>query len=263
MLTFGTHVPIMNTLFDTYSCADDTNMPFFQIFLGNPKTYTRRQVSDSDIQKCIDNTTSTMFIHSPYIFSLCNQEVHEKCKGSLMYELEVCGKLGCRCGGVVVHPGSCKDTQSGLDRIVDNINQMYMSNENLGTLLLENSCAQGTTLPHTLEHIDYIIKRVSPESRVGVCLDTCHAFASGMDTFDDASSLRRRIDETFGVDNLNLIHLNDSMTEFRSKKDRHHTLGAGHIWTSKQKLKNFLDVFWDIPKVTETGSYLEDLSYAM
>ncbi len=253
----------MNSLFQTYCCADESNMPSFQIFLGSPKSYTRRVLQDSDIQKCIQNNTSKMFIHSPYLFSLANPDVFEKCKSSLVYELEVCGKLGCKCGGVVVHPGSSKDTQVGLDRVISNINDIYLSNPNLGTILLENSCAQGNTLPNTLEHIDYIVKRVSPESKVGVCIDTCHSFASGMESFEDSSAFRRKIEETFGIENLKLIHLNDSMTPFRSKKDRHHTLGAGHIWSSKQKLKSFLDTFWDIPKVTETGSYLEDLSYAM
>ncbi len=263
-MMFGTHVPILNTLFDTYSAADEMNMPSFQIFLGNPKTYRRRQIDDTDIKKVIEKTTTTMFIHSPYIFSLCNQDVHEKCKESLIYELEVCGKLGCRrCGGVVVHPGSSKDTQQGLDRIVENINIMYSSHENLGTLLLENSCAQGTTLPHTLEHIDYIMKHIMPDANVGVCIDTCHSFASGMTDFEDPYAFRRKIEESFGNDKLKLIHLNDSMTPFNSKKDRHHTLGAGHIWTSKQKLRNFLGAFWDATMVTETGSYLEDLSYAM
>ena len=263
MLSFGTHVPILNSLFDTYSQADESNIPAFQIFLGNPKSYTRRFVNDSDIEKCLENTASTMFVHSPYLFSLANQDVFDKCKSSLEYELRVCGRLGCKCGGVVVHPGSCKDTQMGLDRIVDNINQMYIGDETLGTILLENSCAQGTTLPHTLEQIEYIMRHVYPETKVGVCIDTCHAFASGLETFDDSIAFRRKIEETFGMDNLKLIHLNDSMTPFRSKKDRHHTLGAGHIWTSQNKLKSFLATFWDVPKVTETGSYLEDLSYAM
>ena len=260
MLPFGTHVPILNTLIDTYKAVDDMNMPSFQIFLGNPKSYTRRTVFDSDIQKCT-SSKSTMYIHSPYIFSLANQDVHDKCKNSLVYELETCHKLGCRCGGVVVHPGSHKDTQKGLDKIVENINIMYRDHPNLGTLLLENSCGQGTTLPNTLEHIGYITNHIGNHSNVGICIDTCHAFASGLTSFEDSPNFRRKIDEIIGIDKIKLIHLNDSMTPFASHKDRHHTLGAGHIW-NKDKIKSFMDVFWDIPKVSETGTYFEDLSFA-
>ena len=236
------------------------NIPYFQIFLGNPKSYTRRHVFDSDIQRCM-TSSSSMYIHSPYLFSLANQDVFEKCKGSLVYELEVCNKLSCRCGGVVVHPGSHKDCQQGLDKIVDNINLLYRNHPDLGTLLLENSCAQGNTLPNTLEQLQYIIERVDNNANIGVCIDTCHAFASGMTAFEDSSEFRRKVDETIGLDKLKLIHLNDSMTPFRSRKDRHQTLGAGHIWTH-QKLSNFLSTFFDIPMVSETGSYLEDLSFA-
>lgn len=262
MKPFGAHVPILDTLKDTFDQCDGLGMQSFQIFLGSPQSYTRRHVSATDLAACAGKA-SMMFIHSPYAFSLSNPEVFVKCRTSLEYELGVCGSLGCRCGGVVVHPGSNKDLDVGLRTAAESIMELYTGREGLGTLLLENSAGQGSTLPTRMEHLERLLNHLSPEvrSRVGVCIDTCHTFASGETDFEDAAAYRVLIDRTIGLDKVKLIHLNDSKHPLGARKDRHETLGKGHVWTSEVKLVQFLKAFRGVPMVTETGTYFEDLDY--
>jgi deoxyribonuclease-4 len=262
MKPFGTHVSVMDTLQHTFEQSSEMGMPAFQVFLGSPQSYTRRRVDKSDIQAC-QSQKGTMFIHSPYAFSLSNPEVFAKCEESLAYELTVCGQMGCKCGGVVVHPGSSKDLDVGLRTAAENINELYESYEGLGTLLLENSAGQGTTLPTRLEHLERMLNFLSSDvrSKVGVCLDTCHSFASGETDFEDVEAYRGLVQRTIGLERLKLIHLNDSKHPLGARKDRHETLGKGHVWTSEAKLMNFLRAFKDVPKVTETGTFFEDVEY--
>ncbi len=262
MQRFGTHVSILPTIQATFDQCIDQRMPCFQIFLGSPHSYFRRVVTDSDVQACAD-LPATLFVHSPYSFSLINPEVYDKCKSALLHELRFAHRMGCRCGGIVVHPGSSKDTGKGLDTCAQSIMDLYQQ-QDLGTLLLENSAGQGTTLPTHLEQLASVLRRLPSDvgSRVGVCLDTCHIFAAGVTDLEDASHLRRRIDETIGMDRLRLIHLNDSEQPHASRKDRHAVLGQGKIWTTKDKLARFLDIFDGVPMVTETGDWAADLAFA-
>lgn len=262
MLPFGTHVTISKTLSQTFDEMREMRLKNFQVFWGNPQSYSPRRIDDADIASA-KLKKSRMFVHASYCLSLCNPEVIEKSYDTLVYQLTIAGKLGCCCGGLVVHPGSCKDTQKGLYTIVDTISHLYSENANLGTLLLENSCSQGTTLPHTLEQLEFILNHLDHTCSVGVCLDTCHSFAAGMTDFEDSSSFKRKVDESIGLDKLKLIHLNDSVHPFKSRKDRHQTLGKGHIWTSSEKLVNFVNTFQKTPMVTETGTFFEDLEFAL
>ncbi len=262
MQRFGTHVSILPTIQDTFNQCLDQRMPCFQIFLGSPHSYFRRVVPDADVAACAD-LDATLFVHSPYSFSLINPEVYSKCRSALTHELRFAHRMGCRCGGVVVHPGSSKDTAQGLAHCVDSIRDLYLQ-EDLGTLLLENSAGQGTTLPTLLEQCASVLNTLPADvaSRVGVCLDTCHIFAAGTDDLSDPMTLRRKVDETIGLERLRLIHLNDSVHGLGARKDRHAALGAGKIWTTKEKLSNFLSAFDGVPMVTETGSWEEDLAFA-
>jgi deoxyribonuclease-4 len=259
MFPFGTHVTIGKTLSQTFDEMREMRIKNFQVFLGNPQSYTPRQVSDADIEVC-KTKKSRMFIHASYCLSLCNPPVIEKSYSTLTYQLGIAGKMGCSCGGVVVHPGSCKDTQKGLYTVIDTISHLYRENSGLGTLLLENSCGQGTTLPHTLEQLQFILEHLD-NCNVGVCIDTCHSFAAGMTDFSDSSSFYRKVEETIGIENVKLIHLNDSIHPFLSRKDRHQTLGKGCIWTSSEKLVDFVNTFQKVPMVTETGTFIEDIEF--
>ncbi len=263
MNPFGTHMSIQPTLATTFDAALANRMPCFQIFLGSPQTYSRRLVASDDIACCCGKGT-TIFMHAPYCFSLCNEEVIAKCRRGLVTELSTAHRLGANCGGVVIHPGSSKDTQQGLEKVAETINELYTTTPALGTLLLENSAGQGSTLPTDLmqlqcvfDHLDHDVR-----SHVGVCIDTCHTFASGVTDWTAPEAFRRQLDETVGLETVRLIHLNDSETPLRSRKDRHATLGAGHIWkVGGGKLQRFVETFKDIPMVTETGDYVNDLKF--
>jgi deoxyribonuclease-4 len=128
-------------------------------------------------------------------------------------------------------------------------------------LLLETTAGQGTNLGYTFEQLAYIIDRVEDKKRVGVCLDTCHIFAAGYPIIDpkDYKKTIKQFDDVIGLDRLKIIHVNDSLKEFGSKKDRHEHIGKGHIGLAG--ISNFVNDkrLAKVPMVLETPKE-EDLA---
>ncbi|KXS38409.1 MAG: deoxyribonuclease IV [Halomonadaceae bacterium T82-2] len=131
------------------------------------------------------------------------------------------------------HPGSHLGRISEADclaRIAESINEAHARTRTV-VAVLENTAGQGTNLGHRFEHLSAIIEAVEDKTRVGVCLDTCHAFAAGYD-LRSAEATTATLDEfgaVIGFDYLRGMHLNDARSAFASRVDRHHSLGQGNI----------------------------------
>ena len=130
------------------------------------------------------------------------------------------------------HPGNYMDDRaSGLARNADAIAEALDRARPATVLCLESTAGQGTVLGATFEELAELIARI-PEplrERVGVCLDTCHAFSAGYDLANDYDGVMRRFDDVVGLDRLRVLHLNDSKTPFASKRDRHELIGEGSL----------------------------------
>ncbi len=154
------------------------------------------------------------------------------------------------------HPGSHlqKITQiQSLDRIAESINIALDATRGV-TAVIENTAGQGSNLGFAFEQLAYIIDRVEDKSRVGFCIDTCHAFAAGYD-LSSAQACERTfalIDSTVGLRYLRGMHLNDATKPLGSRVDRHMPLGDGHIgWTCFEWIASDKR-FDDIPLILET-----------
>ena len=175
----------------------------------------------------------------------------------LEYELYVTSRLGKRTG-VVIHPGSYPDRKAGLKAISQSINRVNFPEGS--RLLLENTAGGGTTLGTTLKELKTILDGLDEDKKghVGICLDTCHLYAYGdydISEKKDVDHLFKDFSETFGMEKLWLVHLNDSMKPKKSRVDRHACLGSGYIWEeSFDSLVYFLDKLKEhkIPAVLET-----------
>jgi len=142
-----------------------------------------------------------------------------------------------------------------LDIIANSINlAIEQTKESDVKLIIENTAGQGTNLGYRFEHIAHIIERVEDKSRVGVCLDTCHTFASGYDlrTKEAYEKTMSKFDEVVGFKYLMGMHINDSKSKFGSRVDRHHSLGEGELgWDTFRFIMND-DRLDDIPLILET-----------
>ena len=124
-------------------------------------------------------------------------------------------------------------------------------------VLLETMSGKGSEVGSTFEELAEIIKRVNLSHRVGVCLDTCHIYSAGYDLVQQPEQVLAEFDRVLGLDKLKAVHLNDSMTPFNSRKDRHACIGAGSIGI--EALCRFISqpAIKDLPLILETPNDLD------
>lgn len=176
---------------------------------------------------------SQILPHDSYLINLGHpdREALEKSRASFVGEMARCERLGL--DRLNFHPGSHLKqitAEESLDRIAESID-IALSQTRGVTAVIENTAGQGSNLGFAFEQLAYLIDRVEDKSRVGVCIDTCHAFAAGYDL-----RTREACDKTFaeferivGFEYLRGMHLNDAMKPLGSRVDRHTPLGEGMI----------------------------------
>ena len=209
--------------------------------------------------------------HDSYLINLGHPEVEklEKSREAFIDELERCRILGL--DKLNFHPGSHlvkipkKDPEyidklieaelHCLDVIAESMNKAIEATKNSDVkLIIENTAGQGTNLGYAFEHLAYLIERIEDQSRVGVCLDTCHTFTAGYDlrtreAYDDTMDTFGRI---VGFEYLMGMHINDSKPPLGSRVDRHASLGQGEIgWDAFRFIMNDSRMD-DIPLILET-----------
>jgi len=171
--------------------------------------------------------------HDSFLINLGHpvEEALEKSRAAFIDELRRCDQLGLTL--LNFHPGSHLnqiDEEACLKRIAESINIALDQSQNV-TAVIENTAGQGSNLGFRFEHLATIIEHVEDKSRVGVCIDTCHAFAGGYDlrTEADCEATFAEFERIVGFNYLRGMHLNDAKSAFDSRVDRHHSLGEGNI----------------------------------
>lgn len=236
-----------------------------QIFAGSPRgwkvsTYDEKDFEDFKTARNEENQT-TYVIHSTYLANLATPKdgLWAKSKKCIQNELYAARDLGV--DYVVFHPGAHTGSglENGIKRIAQAINDLDIPKEVM--LLLENTAGKGTTIGKSMEELHSIIELVDDDSRVGVCIDTCHAHASGYDLANKTDELVQEIENTFGLDKLKVIHLNDSKDPMGSEKDNHEHIGEGNI--GEEGFKAFINhpKLKDLPMILETP-VSDDKGYA-
>ena len=150
------------------------------------------------------------------------------------------------------HPGSHVGggIEYGIDRIAEALNEVLNKEQNI-ILLLETMSGKGSEVGFTFEQISKIIDKVELNEKLGVCLDTCHVYSAGYDIVNNLDKVLEEFDNIIGLDRLKAIHLNDSITEFNSKKDRHEQIGQGSL--GLDAIINFINH----PKLKDLPFFLE------
>ena len=171
--------------------------------------------------------------HDSYLINLGHpeKEALEKSRAAFLDEMQRCELLGL--DRLNFHPGSHLQKiteEESLDRIAESINIALDKTRGV-TAVIENTAGQGSNLGFRFEHLRYLIDRVEDKSRVGVCIDTCHAFAAGYDlrTAEACDATFAELERVVGFNYLKGMHLNDAMKILGSRVDRHMPLGEGMI----------------------------------
>lgn len=265
-----------SSLTSTLLYAVQHGMYSCQFFLGG-NMGTKRSKLDKDDIKCAKKVLKrfpiNVITHMPYTYNLCGSvkslawngdKTQDKKShimlGAMQYELDTLSQVGGKC---VVHIGSYPDKKKGIEAIANTINKLdFSSIPNQKKLLLENGSGSknGNKLGSNIDELQQIYSLVKNKDNIGFCIDTCHIHAAGEYDFgkiDDTNNFLKEFDSKIGLEKLELIHLNDSMTKFESYKDRHQMIGQGTIWGKDiDPLVYFMDKTKDIPTVLET--YVSD-----
>ena len=235
----GAHVSASGGVANAPRNAHEIGATAFALFTKNQRQWSAPPVTPEQAAEfraaCAEYgyTPQQILPHDSYLINLGSpdEEGLKKSRASFTDEMRRCGLLGL--DRLNFHPGSHLKKMSEeecLKRIAESINLALDQTEGV-TAVIENTAGQGTNLGYRFEHLRFIIDLVDDKSRVGVCIDTQHAFAAGYDmrTAEKFDAVMKELDSVVGLGYLRGMHLNDSMKELASRVDRHEVLGEGLI----------------------------------
>jgi deoxyribonuclease-4 len=229
------------------------------MFSRNPRGWTSKELESIETNnfkaKVKKNQIWPVFIHTPYLLNLASpkEDVYQKSVRVLQDELRRAAEL--KVPYVVTHLGSHlgHGKARGFKRIVAAINDSFSAVKNDVVLLLENTAGLKNSMGSSFEDIESIASRIQDRKRLGICFDTCHAFAAGYDLVSsrDIEQTLQRFDEIIGLEEMKLVHLNDSKGSLSSRIDRHEHIGLGKI--GEKGFRNILGSrFGQLPLILET-----------
>jgi deoxyribonuclease-4 len=209
-----------------------------QVFVKNANQWQGRELPEEEVAVFraarAASRVGPLVAHASYLINLCSADpaLLARSRQALADELSRCARLGV--DGLVLHPGAHLGAgeEAGIDRVAESLDAVLAALPDVSTrVLLENTAGQGSCLGYRLEHLAAIRARVASPARVGVCLDTCHAFAAGyaIHKRQGYEDFVREIKERLGLPAVGCFHLNDSVRPFGSRRDRHAHIGEGAI----------------------------------
>ncbi|MDR5902272.1 deoxyribonuclease IV [Halomonas icarae] len=239
MKFIGAHVSAAGGVDKAVERAVEIGANAFALFTKNQRQWRAKPLTDEVIEAFRSACRRHGFgpgqilPHDSYLINLGHPEAEglAKSRAAFLDELQRCEQLGI--DRLNFHPGSHlrKISESDcLARIAESLNETLAQTRGV-TAVLENTAGQGSNLGWRFEHLAEIIEQVEDKTRVGVCIDTCHAFAAGYELRTRAASVAMldEFDAVVGIEYLKGMHLNDAKSEFGSRVDRHHSLGQGNI----------------------------------
>ncbi len=239
MKYIGAHVSASGGVENAPLNAIEIGANAFALFTKNQRQWKAPALTSKSVEAFKANcakggfSAAQILPHDSYLINLGSPEAegYEKSRQAFLDEIKRCEILGL--DRLNFHPGSHLkkiSEQECLERIAESINWTLKQTKGV-TAVLENTAGQGSNVGYNFEQLAAIIDMVEDKSRVGVCIDTCHAFTGGYDlrSYETFESVFKHFDEVIGFEYLKGMHLNDSKKEFDTHVDRHANLGEGFI----------------------------------
>jgi deoxyribonuclease-4 len=238
MLRLGAHESIAGGLHRAFGRARSVGCDAVQIFVKSNRAWAVKPLTDEDVARFRARAEETgiqpVVGHASYLLNLGtpDETLWARSRDTLIVELERCEALGVPY--LVLHPGSHVGAgeEVGLALVARALGQVHAATPGFrAQILLETTAGQGTNLGHCFEHLAWLVDHAPEGGRLGVCLDTCHAFAAGYELRTPAgyAATIEAFDRTVGLERLKAIHLNDCKGDLGSRKDRHEHIGQGGI----------------------------------
>ena len=262
MKYFGAHVSASGGVENAPLNAHTIGATAFALFTKNQRQWTAAPLSPKSIEAFGGNCRTDHYQpaqilpHDSYLINLGHpdEEGLRKSRAAFLDEMRRCEQLGL--DRLNFHPGSHLGQitiEECLRRVAESINLTLSATRGV-TAVIENTAGQGSNVGFAFEHLAAIIERVEDKSRVGVCIDTCHAFAAGYDLGSEAACDRTfdELERVVGFGYLRGMHLNDAMKPLGSRVDRHQSLGEGTLGMTVFRYIARDKRFDDMPLILET-----------
>ena len=260
-LIIGSHVSFNNKkqLLGSVEEAISYNANAFMIYTGGAQSTMRSTINNEltyeGYKLMLENNINikNVIVHAPYIVNLANRSDKTKYDFYIDFfikELDRCKMLGL--DKIVLHPGSATtcSKEEAIENIAHGINIVYKSTTNT-MILLEFMAGKGSEVGTSIDELKAIIDKIDDKNRIGVCLDSCHMNDAGVD-ISKIDDFLDEFDSKIGIDKIKCFHINDSMNQINSHKDRHANIGYGTIG-----FNNLLNIIYNkrlegIPFILET-----------
>jgi deoxyribonuclease-4 len=239
-MLIGGHVSPAGGPANAVARGEERSCRAIQFFNQSPRAWRPRVYSEEEVaayHEAIDASeqVDAMLIHAVYLLNCASEdrEIRDKSLTALTHALNAGAALGAV--GVVLHPGSALKAGGSVEKAIERagavIAEALKESADGGILHLEDTAGAGGTLGRSFEELAALIDGAGGGERLGVCLDSCHLLASGYDvrSAESLSGVLDEFDRVVGLDRLGSLHVNDSVTELGSNRDRHANLGDGEI----------------------------------
>jgi deoxyribonuclease-4 len=257
---YGAHVSSAGGISNAIDRAEELGCDAVQVFTQSPQMWRPTAHTDAQVERFRARRQEvgidSVVCHAMYLVNLAtsDREMRKKSIAAMRASLETASAIGAE--GVVFHVGSHlgDGIAKGLKRAVPPLRELLGMTDDRLWLILENSAGAGGTMGRSVEELAAIFDALDGHRRLGICLDSCHWWASGVDISDpDALDVAlAELDDAIGLDRLRCLHVNDADAELGSNRDRHATMQAGRIGDG---LATFLahPAFQELPAILETA----------
>lgn len=258
-MRFGSHISIRNGYLGAAKNAYNIGAKSFQFFPKNPRSLKIKSHNRQDAVRCAEFCKEHDLVsiaHAPYPTKLSPEDSQSQkaVAASMLNDLDIiedCGSIG-----LVVHFGTYKgdDPLEGYKWMINLLNDVLSKWDGESLLLIENNAGKGGKMGTTIEELVKVRQLTDAPEKIGFCLDTCHAYASGLWTDDNWNEVEKRGEDLGFFEHVKAIHLNNSMHPSGSLHDRHANIHNGYIEVDQMKKLITSDAFSTIPMILETPS---------
>ena len=262
MLHIGCHLSVANGYAAMGRTALELQADTFQFFTRNPRGASAKEIDPADAEELNqilrENHFAPLVAHAPYTLNPCSAEKKTR-DLALMLMLSDLERMELIPGNYYnFHPGSHvgQGDEVGLQLLTEFLRTILPEAKNT-TVLIETMAGKGSEIGYSFEQVAEMIQSVGAPDNLGVCMDTCHIYSAGYDVVNDLDRVLDQFDSTIGLARLKAIHLNDSMTPFSSRKDRHECIGNGSLGLDAVARIINHPALQDLPFVLETPNELE------
>ena len=269
---FGGHISTSGGIDKAAERAVEMGAEAIQVFTQSPRAWRATNHKPENVARWLElrkqHGIKGAVAHAIYLINIAaaDDEIRRKSVAALADTVDVAETL--ELDAVIFHPGSHKSLgiDSCIERWAEGLQEALDRTKDTW-VLMENSAGAGGTMGRTVEELALLFDRIGPHPRLGICIDTCHWFVSGVDITDREvlDAALADIDDTIGLDRLRALHINDSTTPLGSNRDRHANIGEGEIgdgmatFLGHPKLQG-LPAYLEVPGPNREGTNADELS---